>query len=157
LARAARLLSPQTDGTTATIRTWRYSRGQPTPDLRTNLQPGERVRLKDHVEILATVNVANKNRGLSFDPEMSIYCGGEYTVAARVDRIINERTGEMMEFSNPCIRLEGAVCNALYSQKRHLCPRRIASYFREIWLDRVPGNAQTQRVASSDECSVPPR
>lgn len=113
------------------------AKGAPTPDERTGLQVGESVRLKSHEAILGTLSTANKNRGLSFDPEMSIYCGRTFKVAARVDRIINEKSGEMMEFGNPCIRLEGVVCTAQFSPNRHLCPRRITSYFREIWLERV--------------------
>jgi hypothetical protein len=54
-----------------------------------------------------------------------------------VTRIINEATGELIELENPCIRLEGVVCNAWYSDRRLLCPRRITPYFREIWLERT--------------------
>lgn len=119
-------------------------RGLPTPDERTDLRVGERVRLKDHARILATLNTGNRNRGLSFDPEMAVYCGGEYQVAARVEKIVDEKTGRMTQFANPCIRLDGVTCKAWYSSRRHLCPRRITPYFREIWLERVErGQAQS--------------
>ena len=45
--------------------------------------------------------------------------------------------GEMMEFSNPCIALEDVYCRGCYVAGRYLCPRRIVSYWREIWLERL--------------------
>lgn len=38
---------------------------------------------------------------------------------------------------NPCIILEGVVCQGRYSDCRMFCPREIFSYWREIWLERV--------------------
>jgi hypothetical protein len=110
---------------------------QPTPDVRLGLQPGEWVEVKPREEILHTVNIGRRNRGLSFDPEMVPYCGKRYRVAARVTRIIHERTGELLEFKNPCIVLDGAVCKAHYSDRRLMCPREITPYWREAWLKRV--------------------
>jgi len=114
--------------------------GQPTPDERLGLQAGEWVEVRPSEEILRTVNVGRRNRGLSFDPEMAPYCGKRYRVAARITRIIHERTGEMLEFKNPCIVLDGAVCKAQYSHRRLLCPREITPYWREAWLKRVDLN-----------------
>jgi len=78
-----------------------------------------------------------KNRGLSFDVEMSRYCGGVGTVRSSVTRMIDEMTGQMRRMKQPCIMLEGVVCNAEYSECRLMCPRAIPSYWREIWLDKV--------------------
>ncbi len=88
-------------------------------------------------EILATLNKRGRNRGLSFDPEMVPYCGSRFRVAKRVTNIINEATGEMMQFSNPCIVLDGVFCQGKYSALRLMCPRRITPYWREIWLRRI--------------------
>lgn len=111
--------------------------GQRTPDARLNLQPGELVRVKSYQEILATLDQANKNRGLYFDAEMVPFCGGTYRVLKRVNRIVNEKTGKIQEFKNPCIILDGGVCEARYSECRLFCPRAIYAYWREIWLERV--------------------
>lgn len=108
-----------------------------TPSIPLNLQTGELVRIKTQDEIRSTVDVAGKNRGLSLDPEMTIYCGGEYKVLRRVEKIIDEKTGKMMRMKNDCIILEGVVCTARYSHFRRLCPRAIYPYWREIWLKRV--------------------
>ena len=109
-----------------------------TPSLTLNLQPGEWVRSKSYEEILATLNTNNNNRGLYFDAEMVPYCGRTVRVLKRVKRILNEKTGKMMEFKNPCIMLEGVVCESRYSECRLFCPRSIPSYWREIWLERIP-------------------
>src|SRR5206468_9375981 len=82
----------------------------------------------------------NSNRGLYFDAEMVPFCGRSFRVLQRVARIVNEKTGRMMEFKNPCIILEGVVCEAKYSECRLFCPRAIYSYWREIWLERIPAD-----------------
>jgi hypothetical protein len=111
--------------------------GGRTPTTRLDLQPGELVRVKTYKEILATLDPSNKNRGLYFDAEMVPYCGKVYRVLKRVTRIIDEKTGKIQEFKNPCIILDGVVCEARYSECRLFCPRSIYSYWREIWLERV--------------------
>lgn len=115
--------------------------GDPTPDERLDLKVGDWVEIRSKAEIEQTCNRRNRNRGLAIDEEMTTYCGGQYRVSTRVDRIINEQTGEMMEFKNPCIVLDGVFCKGEYSANRILCPRRITAYWREIWLKRVPGGA----------------
>jgi hypothetical protein len=104
-----------------------------TPTATLNLQAGELVRIKSREEILATLDVKETNRGLSFDTEMVPFCGGTYRVARRVNRIIDETTGKIVEMKRDCIILEGVVCRGVYHQ---LCPRGIFSYWREIWLNR---------------------
>jgi hypothetical protein len=122
--------------------------GQPTPDERLGLQAGEWVEVRTREDILRTVNVGRRNRGLSFDPEMVPYCGKRYRVAARITRIIHERTGELLEFRNPCIVLDGAVCKAHYSHRRLMCPRQITPYWREAWLKRVDLNTEAPARAA---------
>jgi hypothetical protein len=110
---------------------------EPTPDARLNLKPGERVRIKSKAEIEQTIDTRGRNRGMYFDVEMVRYCGGVFEVRSSVTRIIDELTGKMMELKNPCIMLEGVVCNSEYSSCRLNCPRAIPSYWREIWLERA--------------------
>lgn len=105
-----------------------------TPRETLDLQPGERVQVKTTEEIIATLDTDNKNRGMTFDPEMLKYCGRKARVLRRVERIIDERTGRMVTLKNPCIVLDGVVCTADYHR---LCPRGIYPYWREIWLERV--------------------
>lgn len=109
---------------------------QSTPSRALNLQPGELVRVRSYEEILATLNVENKNRGLCFDAEMVPYCGGVYRVKTRLNKCIDEKTGRLLLFKNASLILENIWCQARYSDCRMLCPRSIYSWWREIWLER---------------------
>jgi hypothetical protein len=126
--------------------------GTKTPSADLNLQPGEWVRVKSYDEILATLDSNNKNRGLQFDAEMVPYCGHSFQVRQRVRKILEEKTGKMTEMKNPCIMLEGVVCQSRYSNCRLFCPRSIYSYWREVWLERLPNgdpNDARQMVAKA--------
>jgi glycosyltransferase involved in cell wall biosynthesis len=105
-----------------------------TPVAALGLRAGERVRVRARDEIVATLDTANANRGMSFDGEMVRYCGQEARVLRRVERIIDENSGQMLRFKNPCIVLDDVTCTAEYHR---LCPRAIYPYWREIWLERV--------------------
>lgn len=111
--------------------------GQPTPEGVLDLQPGELVRVKSHDEILQTINASSRNRGLLWDAEMVPYCGGTYRILKRVTKIIDEKTGKMQEFRNPCLILDSVICQAFYSGCRMFCPRSIYPYWRELWLERL--------------------
>jgi hypothetical protein len=124
----------------------------PAPANPLNLQPGELVRVKTHTEILKTLNIENKNRGLYFDAEMVPFCGGTYRVLKRVNRIIDEKTGRIVKLKNESIILDGVFCQSRYSNCRMFCPRGIYSYWREIWLERV-FEAPTASQAEANKCS----
>lgn len=115
----------------------RQGRLAKTPTEELGLQPGEWVRVKSYPEILATLDASNKNRGLFFDVEATRFCGRTYRVASRVTQILDEKTGEMLHFRNPCIVLEQVWCGGELSKHRVFCPRAIYPYWREIWLERV--------------------
>lgn len=112
--------------------------GMPTPVARLDLQAGERVRVKSYPEILATLNDKWHNRGMYFDPEEVVFCGGTYEVLRRVERIVDERSGRMLHFKSDAVILKDVVCQARYARCRKLCPRAIYPYWREIWLERIP-------------------
>ena len=112
-----------------------------SPRASLDLQPGEWVEVKSLEEIEATLTRENKNRGLSFDVEMVRFCGGKYRVLARVQKIIDDATGEMVNLPNDCIILEGVACTAEY---HGFCPRAIYPYWREIWLRRVSPSPRTE-------------
>ena len=105
-----------------------------TPQEILDLRPGELVRVKSKQEIVKTLDTTNRNRGMTFDPEMLKYCGRQARVQRRVERIIDEGTGRMQHLKNPCIILEDLICTSDYHR---LCPRGIYPYWREIWLERV--------------------
>lgn len=125
------------NGTPYPMRIGKLPRGATTPSATLNVQPGELVKIRSYEEILATLNEDGRNRGMWFDAEMVPYCGGTYRVLARVNTIINEKTGKMQHMKNDCIMLEQVVCRACYSKHRRFCPRSIYPYWREIWLERA--------------------
>ncbi|MGY4286388.1 hypothetical protein ACVWXO_005608 [Bradyrhizobium sp. LM2.7] len=124
-------------------RTGTIPHGHPTPSTTLDLQPGELVRVKSYKEILATLD-GMSNRGMSFDAELVPFCGGIYRVQARVTRFINEQTGVLSTMKTPAIILEGVWCQSRYSNCRIFCPRSIYSWWREIWLERLPQTKTNQ-------------
>jgi hypothetical protein len=112
-------------------------RNSRTPSVDLGVQAGEIVKVKTQAEVLETVTEDLVNRGMGFHPEMVPYCGQSLRVGKRLQRIMNEKTGQVMELKNQCLVLEGAPCNGLYT-KPLLCPRGMYPYWREIWLERVP-------------------
>lgn len=113
-----------------------------TPSTRLGLRPGELVRVKTHGEVLETVSEDLVNRGMRFHPEMVPYCGKTFRVGKRLRRLMNEKTGQILELKNECLVLEGTTCAGRYTAPL-LCPRGMAPYWREIWLQRVePGRSR---------------
>jgi len=102
-----------------------------------NLHVGDPVRVREPREIAATLTREGKNRGLWFDVEMLPFCGQTTQVRQRVQKIIDERTGEMLEFGSDCVTLEGVACYGERSPQRWFCPRAIFPYWRESWLRRA--------------------
>jgi len=108
-----------------------------TPTALLNLQPGELVQIRSKEEIVHTLaNGGNRNRGLSFDVEMVPYCGKSFRVLRRVEKIIDDKTGQMIRIPNACLILDGVTCSGCLSKDRLFCPRNIYPYWHEVWLKR---------------------
>lgn len=104
-----------------------------TPTASLWLKPGELVEIKRKEDILATLDLRGRNRGLPFTLEMLEYCGGKYRVLKRVEKMINETTGQMRQILNTVI-LEEVTCDG----KAHGdCERTCPCLWREIWLNRT--------------------
>ena len=108
------------------------------------LQPGEWVRVKSRAEIQTTLNDKGNNRGLSFDREMLPFCGHVFHVRQRVEQLIDERDGRMIELASDCVTLDGAVCSGERSTCRWFCQRALFPYWREGWLERIPSPTPSQ-------------
>jgi len=124
-------------------RTYPFIQGQlsKTPTTATNLRPGDIVQVKRKEEIETTLDTCRRNRGLHFDREMVKYCGGQFTVLKRVEKIIDEKNGKMIRLPKDCIILDGVTCQGDVSTNRLFCPRSIYPYWREIWLKRLGDSA----------------
>jgi hypothetical protein len=122
-----------------------------TPDTTAlGLQPGEWVRVKSRDEIAKTLTDKGKNRGLWFDREMLAFCNRVFRVAKRVNRIIDEQAGTMIELGNDCIMLENVFCSGDRSVGRWFCPRESPPFWRECWLERVEAPADIERQPVGD-------
>ena len=128
-------------------------RTRPRGDL--DLKPGDTVEVRSSEEIAPTIDESGRTRGLGFDREMIPYCGGRYRVKDRVERIIDERTGQMIEISSDCLILDGVVCSGEHSSGRWFCPRAIYPYWREAWLRRVDDADPSASGESGAEMSRP--
>lgn len=123
---------------------FRWGKLDKTPRSTLDLEPGDLVQVRSYKEILETLSKSNRNLGLRFDAEMVRYCSSVRRVLARVERIIDDRSGKMKTLSRDCIILDGVVCCAEYSHERLFCPRSIYPFWREIWLKRVEKAPNTE-------------
>jgi hypothetical protein len=132
---------------------WRYPRvcglaGSQTPTAELGLKPGELVRVRTKQEIMKTLNSERRNRGMWFDVEAVPFCdAGTFKVLRRVERIIDEKTGQMIRLRTPAVILDGVACGGKLSSSRMFCTRGIYPYWREIWLRRA--DSETEPVASA--------
>jgi hypothetical protein len=86
---------------------------------------------------------------MGYHPEMSPHCGKTFRIEQRVRKLINEKTGQLVELKNSCLVLEGASCAGRYSRPLN-CPRACPPYWREIWLERVdePATPSSEKFAT---------
>jgi hypothetical protein len=106
-----------------------------------DLRQGELVRVRPLAEITATLDEGGKNRGLSFDPDMSQRVGGVFRVAKRVEKVIDEKSGKMLRIRRDCIILDGVSCKGTHNCSRLFCPRGALQFWRECWLERLEEGA----------------
>lgn len=97
------------------------------------LVPGDMVEVKPLAEIESTLDEQRRLRGLWFSPEMVPFCGTRARVLAKVDRIVDEKSGRMLKLRD-CFILESVWCDGNYHA---LCRRKLYSYWREAWLRPV--------------------
>lgn len=105
-----------------------------TPEEVLNLQPGELVQVRSFEEIVKTLDKRGRNKGLTFEPDMKVFCGRQFKVRNRLEKMILERNGKMIEVKNSVI-LEGVTCECYFAFGG--CPRKEFQYWREIWLKRI--------------------
>lgn len=97
------------------------------------LEPGDWVRIRDKDEVRATLDPTGRNRGLTFEPEMTLHVGERHQVDFQVERIILEESGRMVTL-NRTVALKDVVCKGACTRN---CPRANTLYWRESWLERA--------------------
>lgn len=98
-----------------------------------NLQAGELVEVKSIFEIQKTLDENGRYKGLYFMGEMRHFCGKQFRVHKKVNRILLESTAEIRKVRNTVL-LKGVMCDG------HVqcgCDRSCFYYWREAWLRRV--------------------
>ena len=97
------------------------------------LAQGEWVRVRSAEEIRRTLGPDSKNRGLSFEPEMTRHVGALHQVDFPVRKIVLEESGRMVALTST-VALKGVTCQGACARN---CPRANTLYWREAWLERV--------------------
>jgi hypothetical protein len=92
------------------------------------------VEIKTMSEILATLDKHGKLKGLGFFQEMWKFCGRQFRVYKRLDKMIIETTGELRKVKMPTVLLEGVLCDGSYHGG---CNRSCFCFWREAWLKRT--------------------
>ena len=112
-----------------------------TPIETLNLQPGDMVEVKPYKLIAETLNKNGKNRGLIFSQNMKTYCGRRFKVKNRIEKMILEKNGKMIEMQSTVI-LEDVNCTActLFGA----CERKGYHFWREIWLEKIEPQTDLQ-------------
>lgn len=107
------------------------------------LQRGDMIEVRPLGDIVKTLDRSGKNRGLHFSPDMLPFCGKQYRVRSRADRLVDEISGQMRELPHTVI-LEDVLCDSAYYAFGG-CPRSDFQYWREIWLKRTQKGPSDQR------------
>jgi hypothetical protein len=98
-----------------------------------NLQPGELVEVKSESEIASTLDNLGTLKGLTFLPAMRAFCGQQFVVLKRLERMYQEESGTLRRLKNTVL-LDRVMCDGLLMR----CDRCCFFYWREAWLRRVP-------------------
>jgi hypothetical protein len=88
-------------------------------------------------DIAATLDQGGRHRGLWFDRDMVKHSGRRYSVLRRVDRIIDDATGRMLELKRPSLVLAGAEASGEFLR---FCAQHEYPFWRQEWLSPDPGD-----------------
>jgi len=102
-----------------------------------NLQVGDSVRTKTVEEIRPTLTHEGVNNGVWFDDENIPFCGRSFRVRARINHLIDEHNGKMLDLEKEWLSLEGVKCSGEHSIGRWFCPRAFHVQWTEDWLERA--------------------
>ena len=106
-----------------------------TPLIKLDLTHGEIVQIRSAEEIKETLNHKGCNRGLRYDIGLNEVCGTRHRVRERLDKIIVESTGQMVQLQGT-VTLEDSTC-LCHMTALGGCSRQDLVYWREAWLKPV--------------------
>jgi hypothetical protein len=117
----------------------RGSRTEPLDTPRLDLHPGDLVRVKSKEQILETLSPEGSDRAVAFDDENMPFCGGTYQVYRRVNHMIDEFTGRMMDLEHEWYMLDDVVCSGEHAPGRWFCPRGFHVQWTDAWIEPSGG------------------
>jgi hypothetical protein len=98
-----------------------------------DLLPGEVVEVRGAEEIRRSLDANGRHRGLPFTYDLLEFSGKRFKVKRRIEKVIDESTGQMRQPKNAVI-LEGVRCTG---NLRRGCARCTYLLWREAWLKKV--------------------
>lgn len=101
---------------------------------KTELQPGDYVRVRSRDEIQACLNSWNQLKKCSFMEEMWKYCDTTQRVLKKVEKFLDERDYSLKKCSGLYI-LDGVMCDGTVDFGK--CDRSCFFFWREEWLDKI--------------------
>jgi hypothetical protein len=138
------------------VQTWRGGNSYPympreaskgrSPSCALKLNSRDPVIIRSKEEIADTL-VDGRNRGLWYDRDMIRFSNQPATVKKRVSRVIDERTGKMVNMKTPCLVIENVVGTGEFLR---FCPQHEYIFWREIWLQPADNGRQKPRSLVSD-------
>ena len=111
---------------------WELGTGK-VPDRLRRALPRATVQVLSMKDIAPTLNAQGRDRGLWFDRDMIRHCGRQFIVLQRVERIIDDATGQIRELKTPSLVLEGAEASGEFLR---FCAQHEYPLWREAWLSR---------------------
>ncbi|MGZ6949585.1 MAG: hypothetical protein ACXVJY_16045, partial [Ilumatobacteraceae bacterium] len=102
---------------------------------RARLRAGEMVEVRSLPEILATLDERGCLEGMSFMPEMAIYCGHRFPVHRRVDKVWEYAHGTGLRRVRNAVLLKTLRCDG---HSHGGCQAACQLIWKEAWL-RLPG------------------
>lgn len=101
-----------------------------------NIQAGDKVRIKSKKEIENLLDEWNKYQGCLFIDEMYEYCGKTYKVLKIIDHFFDEARQKMYRCKDTVI-LDGVVCSGRQRLYKVGCDRQCFFFWSIAWLEKV--------------------
>lgn len=98
-----------------------------------DLQAGNRVRVRTHSEIAQTLDERGFSKGCKFMEQMAQYCGRDFLVAGKVEKFYDEARCRTLQCKN-LVLLESIYCNGTVVGG---CDRMCFLFWRTEWLEKL--------------------
>jgi hypothetical protein len=113
---------------------------------RSGLRAGDRVRVRNKEEILATLDGNGRLDELPFMPEMFAFCGQSFTVSKRAHKTCDSPNGLDGRRMDEAVHLEDLRCSG---EAHGGCQARCLLFWKEQWLEPDPAAEAAVEVESA--------